>query len=79
MNPRIEKVVAKENYTLLVFFTNGEKGMYDVKPLFVLPIFQSLKEPDIFNQVYVGNGHTVCWSEDIDICPDTIYLDSVKL
>ena len=78
MNPRVEKVVAKENFTLLVFFTNGEKGLYDVKPLFVLPIFQSLKEPTVFNKVHVGNGHTVCWSDDIDISPDTIYLDSVK-
>ncbi len=79
MNPRVSKVVAKENYTLLVYFTNGEKGMYDVKPLFAFPIFQSLKELDVFGEVHVGNGNTVCWGEDIDICPDTIYLDSVKL
>ena len=79
MNPRVKKVVAKENYTLLVYFTNGEIGMYDVKPLFVFPIFQSLKELNIFMKVHVGNGNTVCWSEDIDISPDTISLDSVTL
>jgi hypothetical protein len=79
MNPRVKQVEAKENYTLLVFFTNGEKGKFDVKPLFELPIFRSLTDLNLFAKVYVGNGQTVCWCEDIDISPDTIYLDSVKL
>ncbi len=79
MNPRVSKVVARENFTLLVYFTNGERGMYDVKPLLVLPVFKSLQKLDMFETVRVGNGNTVCWGEDIDICPDTVYLDSVKL
>lgn len=79
MNPHVKKVEAKENYTLLVYFTNGEKGLFDVKPLFEYPIFSELKKLDFFNKVHIGNGHTVCWSDSIDISPDTIYLDSIKI
>ena len=77
MNPRVKQVVADENYTLQVYFTNGEKGIFDVKPLLHLPMFQCLKDISNFNKVAVGNGQTVCWGADLDICPDTIYLDSI--
>lgn len=79
MNPRVKHVIANVDFTLIIDFTNGEKGIYDVKPLLNLPVFQCLNDINIFNRVKVGNGKTVCWSGDLDICPDTIYLDSIKL
>jgi len=78
MNPRVKQVVANENFTLLISFTNGEQGVFDVKPLLNLQVFQSLKKLENFKKVSVGNGQTVCWGDELDICPDTIYLDSIK-
>jgi len=48
MNPRVAQVVANENYILLIYFTNGEKGLFDVKPLMKLPVFQKLKDVSLF-------------------------------
>jgi hypothetical protein len=79
MNPRVKQVVANNDFTLLVYFTNGEKGIYDVKPLLNMPVFQFIKDISNFKTVSVGNGQTVCWGDDLDICPDTIYIDSKKI
>lgn len=79
MNPRVKKVVAQDNFTLFVYFSNGEEGIFDVKPLLHLPVFQPINERSAFAKVTMGNGNTVCWGDEIDICPDTIYLDSVKI
>lgn len=77
MNPRIKKVIPKENYKLLLFFTNGEKGLYDCSALLNFGVFQELKNINYFKQVKVLDG-TVVWPHEQDICPDTVYLDSVK-
>ncbi len=79
MNPRIKNVIPNKDFTLLLEFTNGEKGIYDVKPLLHLPVFKYLTIGNNFYKATVGNGKTVCWNDDIDISPDTLYLDSIKL
>jgi len=40
-------------------------------------VFNELKNKHYFNQAYIDNG-TVAWPHEQDICPDTLYLDSVK-
>jgi len=32
MNPRVKDVKPEKNYTLHVWFKNGEEGIFDVKP-----------------------------------------------
>ena len=75
MNPRISKVTPNEDYTLTLYFTNGEVKKYDVRPLLDKGVFSQLKNLEIFKQVHVSYG-TVEWPGEIDICPDTLYEDS---
>ncbi len=77
MNPRIPEVVPTENYKLPTLFTNGEKGYFDCSGLLDFGIFQELRDMNYFWRVTVSNG-TVVWPHKQDICPDTIYIDSVK-
>ncbi len=77
MNPRISKVSATDNYQLSLIFTNGERGIYDCSNLLEFGVFKELKDKFYFNQVSVIDG-TVAWPHDQDICPDTLYLDSIK-
>jgi hypothetical protein len=76
MNPRIIAVQPLQDYALLLTFTNNEKKVFDVKPYLTKGIFTQLKDASNFNSVKVFNG-TVLWQNDIDLCPDTLYLDSV--
>jgi hypothetical protein len=75
MNPRVIAVHVLENYRLRITFTNGEMRIFDVTPYLAYPAFNRLRDKGYFTLAKVAHG-TVCWSDEIDFCPDTIYLKS---
>jgi hypothetical protein len=77
MNPRVSKVIPLENYKLNLIFTNNEKGIYDCSDLLSFGVFQELRDKNYFKKVIVLDG-TIVWPHEQDICPDTLYLDSVR-
>jgi hypothetical protein len=77
MNPRAKKVVAMADHRLRIEFTNGEIGIYDCTPLLKFGVFKELDEPAYFRRVRSFNG-SVVWPHEQDICPDTLYLDSLR-
>jgi len=78
MDPRVKKVKPENDHTLHLWFTNGEEGILDMKPYLDKGIFRELKNPSMFNSVRPFLG-TVQWANQADLCPDTVYLDSVKI
>lgn len=78
MNPRVKTVKPTDDYQLILEFTNGEYGLYDCKPLLDFGVFRELQDINYFKQVSVTDG-TVTWINEQDICPDTLYLDSVMI
>lgn len=77
MNPRVEYVSAISDYKLKILFSNGEEGVYDCSHLLDLGVFRELKDIAYFKQAKAWDG-TVVWPHEQDICPDTLYLDSIK-
>ena len=75
MNPRVIRAEVLNYHQLLVTFTNQEQRIFDVSEYLTLPVFQDLSNPNYFKQVQVKHG-TVCWGDDVDFCPDTVYLKS---
>jgi len=75
MNPRVRTVQPLENFTLLLDFTNGESKVFDVKPYLSKGVFVELSELDIFKKAVTVLG-AVAWPNEIDFCPDTLYLES---
>ena len=65
-----------EEYRLLITFDNGERKIFDCKPLIGMGgIFEPLKDNSVFDRAYVDYG-TVCWNDgEIDIAPERIYED----
>ena len=78
MNPRVINVKPEKNYTLHLWFNNGEEGILDMKPYLDKGIFRDLRDLSMFNSVRPFIG-TIQWSNEADLCPDTVYLDSVKI
>jgi len=76
MNPRVKNVKPAEGYTLMITFTNGEEKQFDVTPYLETGNFTELKDPAIFNSVKPFLG-SIQWTNGLDLCPDTLYLDSV--
>ena len=77
MNPEVLDVKPEKDYTLSVWFTNGEEGFFDVKPYLDYEVFQALKDEKMFQTVRPFLG-TIQWANQADLCPDTVYLDSIK-
>ncbi len=78
MNPRVKQVEAKPDYQLLLTFSNNEHRLFDAKPYITKGIFVALQDAGIFNKVKPFNG-SVLWPDDLDLCPDTLYEESVPV
>lgn len=75
MNPRVINVKPEQNFSLLLTFGNGEVKRFDVKPYLEIGIFSELKDIGVFNSVKPFLG-SIQWSNGVDLCPDTLYLES---
>ena len=75
---KIEKFKIIADLCMLITFSNGEKRIFDATNLLKYPIYQKLKEYDVFNNAYIENGILV-WNEGkIDISPETVYCNSFE-
>ena len=87
---RIVSVVPNKNFTLTIGFDNGEFRNYDVSPLLkVGTVFEKFMNYEDFSRVYIDSTHCIAWDIDpnvdselvwsnkVDLCPDSCYLDSV--
>jgi len=84
---KILKVTPNDNYSLTILFDNGEIRNYDMLDK-LFGVFESLKDIEKFKQVFVDESGNIAWDKDnsvdsnvvwsnrIDICKDSIYLNS---
>lgn len=79
LNPRVKSVQPEADYHLRLTFSNDEERIYDVRPLLDQgSVFRELKNKSAFRSVHSWHG-TVQWASGQDICPDTLYEDSVPV
>ena len=63
--------------TLIQSINNGVTGVLDVSPYFTAPGLAKLKDPKFFQRAHAHHG-TVVWDGDVDLCPDSVWLESIK-
>lgn len=89
---KIVNVVANKNFTLTLTFDNGEIRLYDVSPLLKeKTVFETFRDFNNFERVYLDEQNcvswdidpnidsTINWSNKVDLCPDTCYVDSILI
>ncbi len=76
--PRPIAVEPLEGYVLKITFNNGETRQFDVSPYLAYPAFEALKQVSLFMQARVAH-HTVIWNDDVDIAPESLYVESVAI
>jgi hypothetical protein len=69
-------VTPLDDYKVSIIFDNDEKRIFDVKPYLEDRYYAPLKNPMVFRSVKI-NPITIEWLNDIDICPDELYYNSV--
>ena len=77
MNPRVVSVKAKSDFTLDLVFENGQERIFDMKPFLETGVFRELSDILLFKNVKPFMG-SIVWKNGQDLCPDTLYMDSVK-
>ncbi|MSV27925.1 MAG: DUF2442 domain-containing protein [Bryobacterales bacterium] len=55
-------------------FAGGLTGSVRFAPGCFTGVFEALREPRVFDQVFVDHG-AVAWPGDIDLAPDAMYLE----
>lgn len=89
---KIASVVPNNDFTLTICFDDGEKRLYDMRPLLKEgTAFEPIMKPENFRRVYVDDSYRIAWDIDpnvdsnvvwnnkVDLCPDSCYLDSVPV
>ena len=71
----IESVRPSENFRLMIRFNNGETRLFDARKLMEEPIFEPLKNVQLFMQAHT-DGVAVLWNEDLDVAPEYLYENS---
>jgi hypothetical protein len=75
MTPDVIAVEALPDYRLALRFANGEQKTFEMKPYLDYPMYRPLRDQALFAKALVDYG-TVVWSQDIDMAPETLYLES---
>lgn len=74
----VVRVIPRENFHLEIEFRGGEVRLFDARPYLDKGVFTQLQDQSLFARAYVAFD-TVCWPNDLDIAPDTLYLQSVPV
>ncbi len=74
----VVRVQPRDNFLLELWFNTGEHRLFDMSPYLDRGVFVKLKDPEKFKQAYVAFD-TVCWPDNLDIAPETLYDRSISL
>ena len=62
--PCVREVTALNDYRLSLIFTNGERRIFDVKPLISLGVYKPLQNKKFFESVRVADD-SILWANSI--------------
>lgn len=68
------KVKALEGYTIWIEYADGVKGEVDLSHLAGKGVFSLWNDDTAFENVYIGESGEIAWNEEVDLCPDALYM-----
>src|SRR4051794_40842100 len=64
-----------ENYRLWVRFSDGIDGIVDLSRFAGRSVFTLWDDYAQFQKARVGSSGDVVWNDEVDLCPDALYLE----
>ena len=71
---KITDVAVLEGYHLKLTFDDGKNGTVDVSPLVGKGVFSCWQDREVFERVQIGTSGELLWGDQVDLCPDALYL-----
>lgn len=62
------------NYRLWIKYSDGTEGEVDLSHLAGKGVFSSWKDPHTFTKAHIGDHGALIWDDNIDLCPDALYM-----
>ena len=69
------EVRACERYRIWIRFADGSAGEIDISDLADKGVFQAWNEQGFFGKVHLAPHGAVAWSAEIELCPDSLYME----
>lgn len=73
--PKLTAVMPRDDHTLLLFYANNERRVYDFTPNHTQKFYKQLADIRLFKDVQVIDGE-IEWGTGQDFCPHTLYENS---
>ena len=67
-------VEAREGYRIWLRYSDGVAGEIDLSHLAGKGIFSAWNEPGRFEEVHIAEHRAITWNDDMELCPDTLYM-----
>jgi uncharacterized protein DUF2442 len=67
-------IKALPNYRIFISFSDGEEGEIDLSDLAGRGVFEAWNDYGAFEQVHIGPLREIQWSDEIELCPDAVYM-----
>ena len=72
---RPTEVAALDGYRIWIRYSDGSAGEIDLADHAGHGVFTAWNDPDCFRDVRLGPAGAVAWGEDIELCPDALYME----
>lgn len=64
----------REGYRIWIRYSDGVAGEIDLSHLAGRGVFKAWNDRAFFESVHVAPDGGIAWNEDIDLCPDALYM-----
>ncbi len=71
---KVTQVKVVKNYLLELTFDDGRRGTVDLGGLVGKGVFALWLDRKAFEEVRIGPSGELAWGDQIDLCPDALYL-----
>ena len=71
---KIVYVEVLKNYQLYLRYSDGTDGTVDLLPLVGKGVFTLWNDYGTFRNVQIGTSGELVWGDQVDLCPDALYL-----
>lgn len=67
-------VEARPGYRLWIRYQDGSEGEIDLSGLVGKGVFTLWEDKALFERVNIGKDGAIYWNEEVELCPDALYL-----
>ncbi len=72
---RVTKVEPRSGHRIWLLYSDGVSGVVGLSDLTGKGVFQAWDHLGVFDRVHVATHGAVAWNQDIELCPEALYME----